>query len=180
MGSDTSEASGAAFMPTAASLSRDPVFIEYAAQMLKDSDLADGLSSQQMAQLAAIGQVRTLAPGDLLCDEHEHSDELFIIESGLIEVWIDPAKVGQPGEPRKIATLQVGQTAGELSLLDGGVRSATLRAGPNGARVVAFLHRDVITLCETDTAIGYRLMRNLASVIALRLRLQDMQLYTSE
>jgi hypothetical protein len=60
------------------------------------------------------------------------------------------------------------------------VRSARLRAGPNGARLMAFTCAELLALCEADTGIGYRLMRNLASALALRLRLQDMQLYSSE
>jgi CRP-like cAMP-binding protein len=168
-------------LPDAAALSQDPAFIEFAAQSLKDSEIADGLSKQQMAQVAAIGQVRTHVPGELICDEHERSDELYIIETGSVEVWLNPATVGDTqGEPRRIAVLQAGQTCGELSLLDGGVRSAQLRAGPAGTRLLSFLHRDLLALCEADTAIGYRLMRNLAGALALRLRLHDMQLYSGD
>ncbi|HWQ14073.1 MAG TPA: cyclic nucleotide-binding domain-containing protein [Roseiflexaceae bacterium] len=170
---------GATPLPDADALSQDPAFVEFAAQALQDSELADGLSKPQMARLAAIGQVRSYAPGELICDEHERSDELYIIEAGAVEVWLDPASIGESGrQPRKIATLQAGQTCGELSLLDGGVRSAQLRAGPAGAKLLAFVHAKLLALCEADTAIGYRLMRNLAGALALRLRLHDMQLYS--
>jgi len=60
------------------------------------------------------------------------------------------------------------------------VRSARLRAGPHGARLMVFACADLLALCDADTGIGYRLMRNLAGALALRLRLQDMQLYSSE
>ena len=45
---------------------------------------------------------------------------------------------------------------------------------------MAFTRDDLLALCEADTGIGYRLMRNLAGALALRLRLQDMRLYSSE
>lgn len=149
-----------------------------AAQILRDAELTDGLTAAQHDQLARIGQLRSYAPGDLICDEHATSDEVYVIGSGEVEVWIDPANIGKAGaQPRRIAVLDMRQTCGELALLDGGVRSAQLRAGPNGARLVAFKHAELIKLCERDTAIGFRIMYNLAASLALRLRLQDMRLY---
>jgi len=168
-------------VPNSNTLSQDPNFIEFAAQMLGNSELADGLAPEQLARLAAIGQVRQYGAGDLICDEHERSDELYLVETGTVQVWLDPSSIGdEASEPRKIADLQAGQICGELALLDGGVRSAQLRAGPHGVKLVAFGRQDLLALCEADTAIGYRLMRNLAGVLALRLRLQDMRLYSSE
>ena len=168
-------------VPGPEKLSHDPTFIEFAQQVFSGSEIADGLAPDQLARLAAIGQMRTYASGDLICDEHERSDELYIVGSGSVEVWLNPASIGdQISAPRKIASLQVGQTCGELALLDGGVRSAQLRAGSHGARLLAFACAELLALCDADTAIGYRLMRNLAGALALRLRLQDMQLYSSE
>jgi CRP/FNR family transcriptional regulator, cyclic AMP receptor protein len=168
-------------VPGPETLSHDPMFIEFAQQVFSGSEIADGLTPDQLVQLAAIGQMRGYAGGDLICDEHERSDELYIVGGGAVEVWLDPASIGdQNSAPRKIASLQTGQTCGELALLDGGVRSARLRAGPHGARLMAFTCAELLALCEADTGIGYRLMRNLAGALALRLRLQDMQLYSSE
>lgn len=168
-------------VPGPEALSNDPAFIEFAQQVFGGSEIADGLTPGQLVQLASIGQMRAYTTGDLICDEHERSDELYIVGGGAVEVWLDPASIGdQTSAPRKIASLQSGQTCGELALLDGGVRSARLRAGPQGARLMAFTRAELLALCEADTAIGYRLMRNLAGALALRLRLQDMQLYSSE
>ena len=181
MASPKGDTIGQSIMPTSSVLSRDPAFIEFAHQMLDNSELADGLAPQQMAHIAAIGEVRSFEDGQLICDEHERGDELYIIEAGSVEVWLDPSSIGDDvSEARKIASLRTGQTCGELALLDGGVRSAQLRAGPNGAKLMAFNRRDLLALCEADPAIGYRIMRNLAGALALRLRLQDMRLYSSE
>jgi CRP-like cAMP-binding protein len=167
-------------LPNRSALGRNPASAAFAAQVLGNSELADGLSPEQLAQLADIGDVRSYGPGDLICDEHERTDELYLVETGTVEVWLDPSSIGDAGEPRKIAALQGGQTCGELALLDGGVRSAQVRAGSQGVKVLAFSRNELLALCEADTAIGYRLMRNLAGALALRLRLQDMRLYSSE
>ena len=181
MGSSELTAGSAPIVPDTGALQQDPAFIEFAQQVFGGSEIADGLTPDQLVRLAAIGQMRAYDSGDLICDEHERSDELYIVGGGAVEVWLDPASIGdETSAPRKIAGLQTGQTCGELALLDGGVRSARLRAGPHGARLLAFTRGELLALCEADTAIGYRLMRNLAGALALRLRLQDMRLYSSE
>lgn len=169
------------FVPDFALISQDPTFIEFATQALGGSEIADGLAPDQLARLAAIGRMRAYAAETVVCGEHERSGDLYIIGSGEVDVWLDPASIGDTiSAPRKIATLQSGQTCGELALIDGGVRSAELRAGAQGARLMAFDRRELLALCDADTAIGYRLMRNLAAALALRLRLQDMRLYSSD
>lgn len=179
MSSADSNVAREAIFPDLAAISSDPAFVEFATQALGGSEIADGLAPDQLARLAAIGEMRIHAAGDLICDEHERSDELYIIGGGGVDVWLNPASVGDTvSAPRKIANLQAGQACGELALLDGGVRSAELRAGPHGARLMAFNRADLLALCEADTGIGYRLMRNLAAALALRLRVQDMRLYS--
>lgn len=166
-------------LPDFFDLTSDPAFVEHAVRLLGDSELADGLTPAQMAHLAEIAELRTYRPSELVCNEHERSDELYIIESGSLAIWLNPASAGiADAELRQIAELQAGQTCGELALLDGGVRSAQVKAGTQGARVTVFRRESLLTLCEQDTAIGFRLMRNLAGALALRLRLQDMRLYS--
>src|SRR5258708_1166331 len=122
-------------VPDSNMLSHDPAFIEFAHQILGGSELADGLSDDQVARLAMIGQMRNYETGALICDEHERGDELYIVGSGVVEIWLDPSSIGDSSSaPRKIASLQAGQTCGELALLDGGVRSARVCAGAHGAR----------------------------------------------
>ena len=168
-------------IPDDAVLNVDPAFVEFAVQALAESELADGLSDAQKVQLVTAGQRRQYAPGQVVFNEHERSREIYIVEAGPVEIMLDPHSVGDDvAALRKIATLSVGQICGEMALLDGGVRSARAVAGQQGARLLGFTSNKLTALCEADTAIGYRLMRNLAGALALRLRLQDMRLYSAE
>jgi CRP-like cAMP-binding protein len=164
-------------VPDAAALSSDPAYIDYAARMLGSSELTDGLRPPQLAQLATIGAARSYGPHELICDEQERSDELYVVQQGTVEVLLDPRSIGRANGDQRIAVLQAGQTCGELALLDGGVRSARLRAGSEGATLMAFRRDALLGLCERDTAIGFRVMFNLAAALGLRLRLQDTKLY---
>ena len=79
--------------PDLTAISHDPAFVEFAAQALGGSELADGLAPDQLARLATIGAMRSYRAGQLICDEHEHGDELYIIGGGGVEVWLNPASV---------------------------------------------------------------------------------------
>ncbi len=64
-------------------------------------------------------------------------------------------------EARLVATLQPGQITGELAVLDQGLRSADLIAGPEGARLLALDREHLLALCEDDSVLGTRLLLNI-------------------
>jgi hypothetical protein len=55
-------------------------------------------------------------------------------------------------------------------MLDGGLRSAELRAGPDGATMLVLERERLQTLCEDDNALGTRVLWNIARAMALRVR----------
>jgi CRP-like cAMP-binding protein len=70
-----------------------------------------------------------------------------------------------------VTTLLAGQIAGELALLDGGRRSASMRAGPEGATLLSLRREKLTALCDEDPELGIRVLWNIAAALALRLRL---------
>ena len=61
---------------------------------------------------------------------------MYVIQSGTVEVWSDPDGPGSDtAEKRKVAELNPGEMTGELAMLDQGLRTADLIAGPEGAEV---------------------------------------------
>jgi hypothetical protein len=83
-----------------------------------ESELERALSSTLMADGGTIGR-RRLAPGETLVEQGEAGDELYLVLDGVFDVEIDGAKVAELGP---------GAMAGERAVLEGGVRTATLRA----------------------------------------------------
>ncbi len=145
------------------------------AQFLGNSDVGRDLNQAQRTRLAAQFEQRPFTPGATMVRVGDSGDEMFIIQSGTVEVWSDPeaAQAGagnKPHELRYVASLTPGQITGELVMLDGGLRSADLRAGPEGATVLALSRERLLALCEDDSTLGTRVLWNVARAMALRQR----------
>jgi CRP-like cAMP-binding protein len=92
----------------------------------------------QRTRLAAQCRQRVYASHTNIVSAHETGSELYIVQTGTVEVWNDPDSYGQaPRNPRRAATLRPGQMVGEFAMLDQGLRSADLITGPEGATVLA-------------------------------------------
>ena len=75
-----------------------------------------------------------------------------------------------------IATLRRGQSFGEVALVDQGLRSASARCAANGTQLLVIPRDKLILLCDTYPQLGYRLMRNLAADLALKIRSTDLRI----
>lgn len=143
------------------------------AQFLGNSDVGRDLNQAQRTRLAAQFSQRHYAPGETIVRLGDSGNEMFIIQAGTVEVWSDPeaAQAGhQPHALRYTASLTPGQITGELVMLDGGLRSADLRAGPEGATVLSLSRERLLALCDDDSTLGTRVLWNVARAMALRQR----------
>ena len=147
------------------------VQIREIAQFLAHSDLGNDLNLAQRTRIAAQCKPRFYDAGENIVSTDETGNELYIIQSGTVEVWSDPDNPGpETLDPRKVAVLRPGQITGELSMLDQGLRSADLMAGPDGATVLALDRESLLGLSEDDAVLGTRLMWNISTAVAQRAR----------
>jgi CRP-like cAMP-binding protein len=82
---------------------------------------SETLDSGQLDRLAAGAVRRSFAVGEALMREDDPGASMFVLDSGQVEVRI-------ADEPDPIAMLYVGDIVGEMSLLTGAPRSATVTA----------------------------------------------------
>jgi len=83
----------------------------------EDVPILQGCSEKQLQSIARIARVLEAAAGTVLVGRGEPGDEFFLILAGTVSVHVSP---------EKSVPLGPGAFFGEMSLLDGGARSATV------------------------------------------------------
>ncbi len=145
--------------------------------VLKQADIFDELTGTQLELIASICSERHYQAGDVIFEENTPGDELYVIANGEVEIQVDPSLVGKDTSsgPHTIATLRRGQSFGEVSLVDQGLRSAGARCSQQDTHLVIIPRDKLMLLCDTYAQLGYRLMRNLAADLAMKIRHTDLQ-----
>jgi small-conductance mechanosensitive channel/CRP-like cAMP-binding protein len=90
---------------------------------LQRIDFLKALDRASLDDLARSAETRTYLPQEAVVRQGDPGDEFFIVTSGEAEVLLD-----MNGKPTQVATLKPGQFFGEMALLTGEPRSATVRA----------------------------------------------------
>ena len=145
--------------------------------VLKQADIFDELTNTQLELIASICTERHYQAGDNIFEENTPGDELYIIANGEVEIQVDPALIGKDLSSGlyTIATLRRGQSFGEVSLVDQGLRSAGARCSQQDTHLIVVPRDKLMLLCDTYSQLGYRLMRNLAADLAMKIRHTDLQ-----
>jgi CRP-like cAMP-binding protein len=132
----------------------DPTF-------LRNSELFENQPAEVIRAVLAQGQLLEFGPGETVFRQGEQGDRLFVVKSGVLEVIAAPT---DGSEPTVVAYLGTGEVIGELALLTGSPRSATLRS-PEHAELFVVDKAVFIDLMDVLPAFS----RNLCVVLAHRL-----------
>ena len=145
--------------------------------VLKQADIFYELTTTQLELIASICEERHYQTGELVFAENTVGSELYVIANGEVEIQVDPALVGHTTSTgaHTIATLRRGQSFGEVALVDEGRRSAAARCAQHDTHLVIIPRDKLMLLCDTYAQLGYRLMRNLAADLAMKIRNTDLQ-----
>ena len=130
----------------------------------------------QLELVSNLCKEKTYRPGETIFVEKSNSTELYVILHGEVEILIDadpPNNSGDENNKISISNLRRGQSFGEISLVDEGLRSATARVKDKEARLIVIPREKLIMLCETYPQLGFRLMYNLAAEMAMKIRNTD-------
>ena len=133
--------------------------------LLKRVQLFANLQQDELDQLAAICQEKTVAGGEQIISQNTTGREMYIVAQGSAEVYVQGLS-----DARSLVVLGKGQVIGEMALIDQGYRSASVRATREGASLYLIESEAFYQLCEENNHIGFIVMRNLAIDIAFKLR----------
>ena len=140
-------------------------------EILENVELFDGLTADEIDAVRSLCRKRRLHVNEIITEQGDPGDELFIISEGFVEVTLE----GTPASPAKVViNLGTGQTIGEMSLVDQGPRSATLKAISDPTILQVIRHDEFDVLCQENNRIGYIVMRNMAADLSFRIRRQNL------
>jgi CRP/FNR family cyclic AMP-dependent transcriptional regulator len=145
--------------------------------VLKRTDIFYDLDEKQLEIVAEICHEVRYGFGEMIFQEQSASDELYVIARGEIEILVDPSIIeATPIAPRSvtIATMRAGQAFGEIALVDQGLRSAGARSAADDTRLLVIPRAKLLNVCDQHPDLGYRVMRNVAAELALKMRGADL------
>jgi len=99
------------------------------------------LSQQELVQVSAQLDPISYPPGETIFKQGDPADKFYIIIKGQVEVVVPH----ESGEEVVSATLSKGQFFGEMGLLQGGTRTATIRATNEAEVILMALERDTFS-----------------------------------
>jgi CRP-like cAMP-binding protein len=141
--------------------------------VLARSPLFEQLSQPELQMLAELCRPRHFAAGEVIFEEGDLGDALFVIVAGEVEVVRD----GADGKERSLATLRAPMFFGEMSLIDKEYRSATVRA--REAAELLQLTADNLNSFRRNYRDGFLfVVTNIARVLSSRLRDANARLST--
>ncbi|MEE2751706.1 MAG: cyclic nucleotide-binding domain-containing protein [Myxococcota bacterium] len=134
---------------------------------LRESDCFRGLSDEALSKVVPLCQSCSFSQGEEIVHEMDPGETLFIIVSGVVDVEISrPLDIG---EGIQVGPLKPGACFGEISLVDGFFRSASVRARTD-VEVVYIADSDLRALFDSDHEIGFVFMLNIAGILSRRIR----------
>ena len=132
------------------------------AELLARVPLLSGLSEAELDRIAQVAVPRSYPKGARVFHEGDRSDACYVIRDGEIRV----TREHSDGRAIALATLGPGEIVGELAMLDGEVRSASVEALTD-VELLAIAAQDMRGLLERNPEITSKL------VIALTRRVRE-------
>ena len=124
-----------------------------------------GIPEPDLGVLVELAEEVEIGAGEQLFSEDEPADAFYVVLQGGVDVF----SRGNGSEERLLSHLGTGTAIGETSLLTDGLHSVTARA-TEATRLLRFSDKRFQALLEAGSLPAYRLVANLARVLAARLR----------
>lgn len=142
----------------------DEVFLQ-GEHLFGSSPLFEGLTPEEIREIVRASERLQLQTGDLLFVQDDVAEAVYILQSGELQV-----RANSPmGEDIVLAMLGPGTVVGELALIDGGPRSATVESLSNCA-VYRLSRADFNNLKAQFRPAAYKVILNLAKTVDARRR----------
>ena len=140
------------------------ITLEQIITFLLEAPMFGDLDPTELSQIVHIMQVQGLRPGQHVFREGDAGDAWYVLYEGRVEVLKDSGTGN-----RVIAELGPRSCFGEMAILDGSTRSASVRA-KGEATAFRFPRVEFNELLENGTLAAYKLVHQMALVLVSRQR----------
>jgi CRP-like cAMP-binding protein len=140
-------------------------------EFLKSHCLFGGLSENEIEMLKTLLQEEEYGPDEVIVEEGGGGDRLFFIYEGSVEI-LKKVTHSKGTVVQRIATLEVGESFGEMELLDVQPCIATVRT-LEYTKLLTLSNMDLYKISKTDLKTYTMIIMNLARAISRRLRRMD-------
>ncbi len=130
------------------------------ADTLARSPLLSSLPVESLERLARAARRRTYRRGEVVFHQGDSGDSLHLLQAGRVKVVLD----AESGEEAVLAILGPGDAFGELSMIDGQPRSATIEA-LEPIETVSLARKDLLQVLRANPAAMERLLTALAEMV---------------
>jgi CRP/FNR family transcriptional regulator len=139
-------------------------------RMLRQTDVFQNLTDNELANILTIGEPKRFRAGDLLVREGARADRLFVIEKGQARL-----SAKSRGEQFTIRIAQNHESLPLACLLDPPIAVTTMEAVTE-LETLSLPRDKLMALCEAQPLLGLHLYRAVASMMARRYRMTLAQL----
>ena len=136
---------------------------------LKSLVFFQDFTEREISILLSFLNERKYRIGQVICSEGEVGASCFIVESGTVKV-----STNKGGVEQILAVLGRGEMFGQVSLIDGGKRSATCTAGPK-AILLKMERTDFKRLFDASSLLAFKFLSQITISLATNLREADLR-----
>ncbi|MCB9664168.1 MAG: cyclic nucleotide-binding domain-containing protein [Alphaproteobacteria bacterium] len=147
-----------------------PLNLEQLITFLLDAPMFGDLDPVELSEVVHIMQVQHLREGQVVFEEGAPGDAWYVVYEGRVEVVVDTGD-----DDRILVTYGLRSCFGEMAILDGSPRSATVRAASDGT-VLKFPRLSFQVLLDEGNLAAFKLVMQMAKVLAARQRDSTMRI----
>ncbi len=126
----------------------------------------DRVNSEELRIISKHMSVLELDPGDIVFNEGDEGNYICFIEKGKLEVL---KKSSVTGSDVVLATLEKGQSIGEMSVIDSSLRSATIKSSTQSTLFI--LSKSAFDLIiDKHSRIGIKMLKGISRLLSTNLR----------
>lgn len=124
---------------------------------LKRVYLFNGLEDEELDKIQTIAVVRKFPRQHVIFLENEAAEGLYVVKSGSVKVYLST----EEGKEKILAIFGEGDVFGEMSLLDGGQRSATAQTLEEST-LIHMMRKDFLNLIGRHPDLSAKIIRTLS------------------